>query len=148
VLVLGYGNALRGDDAVGWHAVARLAGDPRLGGVRVSWQHQLTPELAHEFGVASLVVLVDAEAGARPGAVVVRRLAPGAVNAQAFSHHVTPESLLALAGVLYGASPDAWVVGVGIAQLDLGEGLSPPVEAAIPAVVDAVAGIVEAHLDA
>ena len=30
VLVVGYGNALRTDDGLGWHAAERLADDPRL----------------------------------------------------------------------------------------------------------------------
>jgi Ni,Fe-hydrogenase maturation factor len=30
VLVVGYGNSLRGDDGVGWHAAGRLAADPGL----------------------------------------------------------------------------------------------------------------------
>ena len=32
VLVVGYGNSLRGDDGLGWHAALRLAADPRLAG--------------------------------------------------------------------------------------------------------------------
>jgi hydrogenase maturation protease len=66
VLVVGYGNSLRGDDGVGWHAAGRLAADPRLAGARVLARHQLTPELAVDVAQASLVVLVDAVAGAEP----------------------------------------------------------------------------------
>ena len=35
VLVVGYGNPLRGDDGIGWHAAHHLATDPRLVGVGV-----------------------------------------------------------------------------------------------------------------
>ncbi len=157
VLVVGYGSVLRGDDALGWHAVARLARDPRLDGARVSWTHQLTPELADEIAGCSLLVLVDAAAGTVPGALQVRRLgsagagsaagARGAAGAAgrpgaALTHHVAPESLLGLARELYGSAPEAWVVSVGAAGLDIGDGLSPAVEAALPAVIDAVAGII------
>ena len=64
------------------------------------------------------------------------------------SHHVAPESLLAMASELYGSVPATWVIGVGAARLEVGDTLSAQVEAAIPAVVDAVAAIVEGHADA
>ena len=60
VLVIGYGNALRGDDAVGLRAAERLAADGRLPGARIDACHQLTPELAADIAAARLVVLVDA----------------------------------------------------------------------------------------
>ena len=44
VLVVGYGNALRTDDGVGWHAAERLADDPRLADATVIAVHQLTPD--------------------------------------------------------------------------------------------------------
>ena len=148
VLVVGYGNALRGDDALGWHAVARLAADPRLDGARVIWQHQLTPELALDMAGSSLVVLVDAESGIEPGALSVRRLDRTAAGGAAMSHHVEPESLLVMARELYGSTPDAWIVSVGVAGLEVGDALSPAVAAAIPAVVDAVANLVLGRPDA
>ena len=148
VLIVGYGNALRGDDALGWHAVARLATDPRLDGARVIWQHQLTPELALDMAGASLVVLVDAESGVEPGVLFVRRLERSADGGAVMSHHVAPESLLVLSAELYGSAPETWIVGVGVARLEVGDALSPAVAAAIPAVVDAVARIVLGRLDA
>ena len=60
VLVIGYGNPLRGDDGAGWKAAELLAEDPRLAGAVVLARHQLTPELADDVSRASLVVLVDA----------------------------------------------------------------------------------------
>ena len=141
-LVIGIGNPLRGDDALGWHAARRLAADPRLAGAEVLWRHQLTPELAVDLASTPVVVLVDAEAGAAPGAVGVRHLR-GAGGGEVLTHHVAPEALLALAAELYGASPDAWVVSVGLAATDAGAPLSADVEAALPGVVDAVVAILE-----
>jgi hydrogenase maturation protease len=148
VLVVGYGNQLRGDDGIGWHAVSRLADDRRLEGARVAWQQQLTPELADDFARAWLVVLVDAQVGPEPGVVAVRRLAPASGSRAPMTHHVAPEHLLGLARELYGSAPEAWVVGVGAAGMEVGDGLSPAVEAAIPSVVEAVAAIVREHVDA
>jgi hydrogenase maturation protease len=146
VLVVGYGNALRGDDGVGWHAAARLAGDPRLAGAEVLARHQLTPELATDVARASLVVLVDARAdGGAPGLVSVRRLQPPHDAAPGWSHHLDPAALAGLAGVLYGAVPPVVLVSVGVASLAGGDRLSPAVQRALPGVVDAVARVVEEH---
>ena len=53
--------------------------------------------------------------------------------------------MLALARELTGASPRAVAVGIGVADLELGEGLSAPVESALPRVVDAVARCIAEH---
>ena len=61
------------------------------------------------------------------------------------SHHVGPGVLLAIARDLYGATPQAHVVSVGVADMETGDGLSPAVAAAVPAAVDAVVGLVAGH---
>ena len=150
VLVIGYGNALRSDDAVGLRVANLLADDPRLAGVEVGASHQLTPELALDMSRASLVILIDASTEGQPGAITVRPLKAADTEAAdhrpgAMSHHVAADVLLAIARDLYGATPRAFVVSVGTATMDVGEKLSPPVAAALPAIVDAVANLVEAH---
>jgi hydrogenase maturation protease len=145
ILVIGYGNSLRSDDGIGWHAAARLAGDTRLGGAVVLQRHQLTPELALDVSGASLVIFVDAVDGDEAGSITVRRLDQPAATGSAWSHHLEPASLLALARDLYGTSPEAFGVSVGTATLDVGDRLSPPLERALAGVVDAVAGIVAGH---
>ncbi len=144
-LIVGYGNALRGDDGLGLHAVALLAEDPRLRGAQVLWRHQLTPDLADDMRRASLVVLIDVTVEAEVGAVSVHRLDPSPYAGSAWSHHLEPASLAALALELFGAAPSVFVVSVGAASLDLGDRLSPAVERALPAVADAVVAIVAAH---
>ncbi len=155
VLVIGYGNSLRGDDGVGPRVAELAAADPRLAGAVVAAHHQLTPELALDMSAARLVVLVDATTDAAPGVVAVRRLdAGGGADASgaggdggASSHHVGPGVLLALARDLYGAAPVTHVVSIGVADLETGEALSPPVAAAVPAALDAVAALVAAQGD-
>jgi hydrogenase maturation protease len=145
VLVIGYGNTLRTDDGVGPRVAELLAGDPRLAGATVRACHQLSPELADDMRSATLVVLVDATTEAPPGAVIVRRVDRAGetrVDGGATSHHVDPGVLLALARDLYGAAPAAHVVSVGVADLRLGEALSPGVAAALPSAVEAVVRLV------
>lgn len=159
VLVVGYGNTMRTDDGVGWHAARLLAGDARLTGAVVLAEHQLAPELALDLSLASLVILLDATTETPAGTVTVRRLAqpggpapsgevqPGDPGGKPgpTSHHVQPELLLTLARELYGWAPEAIVVSVGIADTSPGERLTPAVEAALPAVADAVARLVADH---
>jgi hydrogenase maturation protease len=144
-LIVGYGNSLRSDDGLGWHVVERLAQDARLSGATVQWRHQLTPELAHDIGQSSLVVLIDVSVEQEPGVIAVRRLEATSTPGSAWSHHVDPESLVALARELWNASPDVFVVSVGAGSLDVGEQLSPAVEAALPKVVETVIGLVSEH---
>jgi hydrogenase maturation protease len=143
VLVVGYGNSLRGDDGLGWHAAALLARDPRLAGAEVLARHQLTPELAEDVSRAALVVLVDARAdGGPPGTVTARRVVPGSAARSTWSHRLDPAALVELAGALYGSAPPVFLVSAGVASCEVGERLSPALERALPQVVDAVAGIV------
>ena len=141
-LVIGYGNPLRSDDGIGWQVAERLAGDPRMAGVEILQRHQLTPELALDVSTAGLVVLVDARSGPPPGTVTVERVEPAPTSGTTWSHHLGPASLIGLAQELYGRAGDVQVVSVGVASLEVGEGLSPAVEAAAGRVVEIVAGLV------
>ena len=145
VLVIGYGNALRTDDGLGWHAAERLADDPRLDGVTVIRRHQLTPELALDVSRAALVVLVDASHGPPAGTFTIEEVPRTGSSATAWSHQLSPSSLVALARELYGRAPDVFLVSVGVASLEMGDRLSPVVEAALPRLVDAVAELVAEH---
>ncbi len=148
ILVIGYGNALRTDDGIGWHVAERLAGhlddDPRLAGTTVLRRHQLTPELALDVSQAAAVVLIDARDGAAAGSITVERVAPAPSGDSTWSHHLSPASLVALAMELYGKAPHVTLVGVGVAELEMGDRLSPALEAALPRVVDRVAPLVAA----
>lgn len=150
VLVIGYGNPLRCDDGVGPAVAARVAADPRMHGAAVLAEHQLAPELAADMAQADRVILIDAADGVPAGEVGVRVLGqgpmeepastPGDVDAGGppLTHHVSPASLAGLARELYGASPALVVVSVGAASFEMGEGLTPSVDAAVPAAVEAV----------
>lgn len=142
VLVIGYGNTLRTDDGLGWYAAERLADDPRLDGATVIGRHQLTPELALDVSRAALVVFVDANVGPPPGTLTIETVPTAGNSATAWSHQLTPSSLVALARELYGRAPEVILVSVGVASLDHGDRLSSVVEAALPALVDAVATLV------
>ena len=143
-LLVGYGNSLREDDGVGWHAAAALAVDPRFARCTVRQEFQLLPELAADVAMAGRVVLIDARAAydVPPGTLSWRTVAPEPRGTGFSSHHVTPEALLALTLQLYGAAPPT--VLVEVATRHFGEGvasLTAPVAAALPAVADLVARV-------
>jgi hydrogenase maturation protease len=142
VLVVGYGNALRSDDGLGWHVAERLAVDPRFGGVEILQRHQLTPELALDVSAAAVVVFVDATTSLSSGEVSVERVERLEHAGDTWSHHVSPSGLVALSQQLYGRSAEVYVVSCGMQSDEMGERLSPVVEAAMPTVIDAVAELV------
>jgi hydrogenase maturation protease len=119
LLVIGYGNELRGDDAVGPRA-ARSVAAWRLPGVEGIAAHQLTPELAERIGAAERVVFVDA---GQDDVVQTQPIKPGR-NAPLLAHTGEPRDLLALAGTLYGRRPEAWVITLPAPELGFGEKLS------------------------
>ena len=53
VLVIGYGNPLRGDDGIGWSAANALAEGMQDDRVRIVACIQLTPELAESIAQAT-----------------------------------------------------------------------------------------------
>jgi hydrogenase maturation protease len=133
VLIVGYGNPLRGDDGLG-PAIARAAAE-MLGdrvAARVVECHQLTPELAEDLAAVSRAIFADASVDAAPGEVSAVRVTPDASAAGSFSHHVTPATLLTCARILYGRAPEAWLVSAGVASCESGEGLTPAAAAAVP----------------
>lgn len=95
--------------------------------------------------MVDLAVFIDATVAVPPGNVAVARLGTGAAVAGGLVHHVDPAQLLALAGQLYGRAPDAFLVTVGAASTELGEGLSQPVAAAVPGAVAAIHALLTKH---
>jgi hydrogenase maturation protease len=142
VLVIGYGNTLRTDDGLGWHAAERLAADPRLAGTTVIGRHQLTPELALDVSRAGLVVFVDASHGPPAGTFTIEWLPATARNGTGWSHILNPSSLVDLARELYGHVPEVAVIRVGVESLAFGDRLSPTAEASLPGLVDAVVELI------
>ncbi len=139
-LIIGYGNALRGDDGLGPYVAEHLAADLAPPERRIVC-HELTPELAVPIGAAGLVVFVDASGLRAPGEIACEPVVPSPPGAGALSHAFNPAALLALARDLYGRCPLAWMVSVGAASLDFAEELSPAVRAALPALRERLAAL-------
>lgn len=124
-LVIGYGNRLRGDDAVG-PLVADAVANWGLAGVEAIAVHQLTPELAARLAEASRVVFVDAAAGGQAVSCRVVRAAPGPA---ALGHALDPGGLLELATQAFGRAPEAWLLTIPANVFELGTGPSATAQA-------------------
>ena len=148
-LVIGYGNPLRGDDAVGQVVADAIAEDPRFAGVTVLTVHQLAPEIADDVAGASRLVIIDARDDGTPAGTVHVEDVLAEAGAPSLTHHVSAGTVLALATALHGRAPLATVVTVAIADTSTGDGaLTPLVAAAVPQVIDIVARLVLGQADA
>lgn len=138
VLVIGYGNPLRGDDGVGWRVVEALSAlMPEGAAVAV---HQLTPEWAEPISRADAVVFIDAATGAQPGEV--QSFPISAASGRAWSHEMTPDGLLAMAADLFGCCPPATMVTITGGAFEISESITAAVEAAVPEAISQAMAIV------
>lgn len=139
IVIIGYGNEIRGDDGAGLR-VAEDVESLALPGVRVIACHQLTPDLAEVIAEAGAVFFADAKPVTDDEAAV--EIADvGPETKSGFSlHSGSPGGLLALAQALYGRCPPAWCVAIPAVNFDLGQTLT---ETAKRGVIEAVAAIRE-----
>ncbi len=125
ILVIGYGNTLRGDDGVGYRA-AEVVESWHLENVRSLPCHQLTPELIDDIFHSQIVIFVDALASLSAGDtdVKVEQIRPD-MEVSLVGHFADPRSLLALCQELYQATPIAYQVLIPAIDFAFSEDLSP-----------------------
>ncbi len=140
LLVIGYGNELRGDDGAGLH-VARAVQTLGLPGVKVLAVSQLTPEIAAEIASAGMVLFVDASADAELQGFEIRPLAPGGESIT-LGHAAGPQWLLSLTRQLYGQTLPARLLTLAAPKIDFGEELSPGCQDAVAAAVQYILSII------
>ncbi len=124
-IIVGYGNVDRQDDGVAWHVLAetlRLCGRPAPASPddefpeddqnpAVLFALQLTPELAETLSLYERACFVDAHTG-RVQAEVNEEVIQPEYQTSPLTHHMTPQSCLALAQSLYGHAPHSILVSV------------------------------------
>jgi hydrogenase maturation protease len=124
-LLLAWGNPGRRDDGLG-PALAERVSSFGLAGLTVEVGYQLQIEDAETVARFPRVVFVDANR-AGPGPFRIERLVPRPAGVGYSSHGLSPAALLALSADLFGARPEAWLVGIRGHDFDgFGEGLSEP----------------------
>jgi hydrogenase maturation protease len=131
ILVIGYGNTLRGDDGVGPRAASAVAA-LGLPGVIAKAVPQLIPELAEPLAAARLAIFIDACLGSDGTDVEIRPIGP-ADPSGVLGHLEDPGRLLALTRAVFGTCPPSWLVTIPAADFAVGEGLSPTAERGLEA---------------
>jgi hydrogenase maturation protease len=147
VLIIAYGNPLRSDDGVAWHAAKQLSEKFSQEQGEIQVQHQLGPELAESISRSSLTIFIDASSGTgRIGEVRVQRLEAHSTDAPRFCHSLSPSAVLAMAKQLYGTTPNAFSVTATGENFEHGEHLSPSLQAAVPELIRRVEELVRSQV--
>ncbi|HMK23434.1 MAG TPA: hydrogenase maturation protease [Terriglobales bacterium] len=126
ILVIGYGNPLRGDDGLGWTVAAELFRQNRSPGLEILPCHQLTPELVSIIREAETVVFIDCAHEGTPGELGCVEVQPGP-SQPTFTHDLTPSKLLALTCELFGVCPKAYLLSICGSSFGPGETFSEAV---------------------
>ena len=138
ILVFGWGNPSRGDDALGplfVEAVAALG----LPDVECLTDFQLQVEHALDLIGRQRVLFVDASVDAPPPFKVSPIRA--AKDASFTTHAMTPQAVLAVSEDLnLGASPPCWQLAIRGQRFELGETLHPTTQNHLQAALDWFAG--------
>jgi hydrogenase maturation protease len=137
VLIVGYGNPLRGDDGVGPEVARRLAAELRDPEIEILTELQLKPELSELMSRVETAIFVDARADGKPGEVRVEEVVASEPE-QTFTHQFAPPMLLLTAKVLYDRTPRTFLVSIAGENFELSEGLSEVANAALPEVLQTV----------
>jgi hydrogenase maturation protease len=118
-VVIGYGNPIRQDDAMGWKAAQLLQRALPPHAVEIVQEHQLTPELVTRLKQARLAIFLDASVNLSPGAIRLQTLYPAKM--QPWSHHILPDQLLTLAEQVNGEVPPAYLISGGVEEMGLSD---------------------------
>ena len=145
VLIIGYGNSMRGDDVVGCH-VARMLEERYRDepDVRVLGAPQLTPEMTEDVAASEFVLFLDAAVGTHAGDIRQEKLKSRS-GPLSLAHSLDPDLLLAAADKLYGSVPRAELLTIVGASFEVGDRLSTPVTRRLPGFLKRAQAIVESH---
>jgi len=139
LLAIGVGNPLMGDDGVGCVVAEHLASDPRL--PECAEVIRGGPDLLRYAGQMEgrrRVVVIDAVQGdTEPGSVVIFDGAcSGLDERQDHAHHLSAVQAIRLLEMT--TSVRCSLVGISVSSVAAGAGLSPAVNARMPAILDRV----------
>jgi hydrogenase maturation protease len=139
VLILGLGNPLLGDEGIGVRVVEELKGLELPDGVTVAEGGTSGLGLLGLMEDYQRVIVVDAADMRHPPGHVVRFTPSEAqlktVEAPLSPHQIGLGEVLALAEALEVAPADLAIIGVQPSRIEMGVGLSPEVEGAIPQII-------------
>jgi len=141
-IIIGYGNIDRSDDGLAYEIINLVrqnlgqnvledgdTGLEELGGeIDSVFLPQLVPEIMELLKDYEQIIFVDAHAGANLEDLNCSRVTPQYVSST-FTHHMTPEALLAFLKTLYQHEPEAYLVSVCAHEFDFKRTFSPKTQA-------------------
>jgi hydrogenase maturation protease len=149
-VVIGVGNAFRGDDAVGLAVAERLRGRVPAGVEVVPCELEPSRLIEAWEGAASALVVDAVDSGAEPGTLTRFDASADAVPARAFrssTHAFGVVEAIELARALGRLPRRVVIYGVEGGEFAAGAGLTPPVDAAVELVAAAVLSELENLLE-
>jgi hydrogenase maturation protease len=110
-VVIGFGNTLRHDDAVGYLIADQVERwkCPEVHGISV---FQLNPELAAVIAMTRLAIFVDARTGSLESRVLVEEIQPLAKGFGSLVHAMKPQWLLSFCQATFDRCPRSWMISV------------------------------------
>lgn len=145
ILVIGYGNPLRTDDAIGQRMAQMMAQRLDDEALRMITAYQLTPELMEPISQARLVIFIDARVGTMTGKVSWENVEPE-IGAGAFTHHVSPATLLGASHDLYGGMPTGILISIIGSDFEYGSELSAELNDMLPDLAEQVENIIRTNI--
>ena len=142
VLLIGYGNSIRGDDGFGIEAAEHFRDKLKNQLIRVLTCQQLTPELASEMSKVDRVIMIDAARGNTAGLITVRKIEPEN-GVAAFTHEIQPSTLLEMSRELYGTCPETFLVSVTGYSFEFSDKLSDDLTRIMPQVLTRVSELLD-----
>ena len=150
-IIIGYGNIDRSDDGVAFaviNLVRQSLGQKNLeegytgleeagSDVDSVFLPQLMPEIMEELKAYEQIIFVDAHAGDELGDLNCSKVTPQYLAAT-FTHHMTPETLVAFLKTLYEHEPEAYLVSVRAHDFDFKRDFSPKTESQLKPAADKI----------
>ena len=157
-IVIGYGNIDRSDDGLAYEVINLVRkklgqnileeGDTGLenlsGEMDSVFLLQLVPEIMDLLKGYEQIIFVDAHAGKAMDDLNCSRLTPQYVSST-FTHHMTPESLLAFLKTLYQHEPEAYLVSVRAHDFDFKRTFSPQTQSLLRPASEKIIQLLEIH---
>jgi hydrogenase maturation protease len=140
-VVIGFGNTLRHDDAVGY-LIADQVERWKCREVRGISVFQLNPELAAVLAMTRLAIFVDARAESPESGVLVEEIQPLAKGFGSLAHTIQPQWLLSFCQAAFDRCPRSWMISVPAQDFTFGEGLSAVAEQGMREALRAIAELI------
>jgi len=139
ILVLGYGNPSRQDDALG-PSLADAIEKMKLDGVATDSDYQLNIEYALDIAAYDLVIFADASIDADEPFDFARLEASREITFT--THSVSAESVLGLCEEIGVEMPEAWQIAIRGYSFDFGDGLTEKASGNLAKAVEFIAGFI------